>query len=307
MNINIFRRQSLPWMLLALAAGILSTLGLTTANRSPGAEKFQGTRPSLPHRRTRPTHRTVLPHAPTKKTVMGLPQPSAAHPLTILSVGDSLGEDLGDGLQDILQSRSHIRLVLDSVGSTGLANVAYYNWPTALSRALAQVHPQLAVILIGGNDAVGFDQGGQPVFFGTPLWHKDYSRRVAMMMSEATRAKARVIWVGLPIMAKHSVLSNRAMKALNAVYAAEAKTHPGVTFFPSWKLFQNAAGHFTARLKDPAGFTTIVRDPDGVHIAPPAGQELIASAVLGEIDRLEHWHVCPNPSDYWPEFTPKGC
>jgi len=53
--------------------------------------------------------------------------------------------------------------------------------------------------------------------------------------------------------------------------------------------------------------TGIVRDPDGVHIAPPAGQELVASAVLGTIDRVDGLHICPELSDYWPEFHPKGC
>jgi hypothetical protein len=44
-----------------------------------------------------------------------------------------------------------------------------------------------------------------------------------------------------------------------------------------------------------------------VHIAPPAGQELVASAVLGTIDRVDGLHICPELSDYWPEFHPKGC
>ncbi len=214
---------------------------------------------------------------------------------------------MGYGFQDILGSTAHIHLVLDSVGSTGLANVAYYNWPATLARELKQTHPQVMVILIGGNDAVGFDQGNQPVFFGTRLWQKDYSLRVAKMMREATQSGARVFWVGLPIMAKNSVLSNRSMQALNHIYAAQAHIHPGVTYVSSWKLYQNASGQFTEYLKDPDGMTTIVRDTDGVHIAPPAGQELVASAVLGAIDRVDGLHICAQTNDYWPEFNPPSC
>jgi hypothetical protein len=117
----------------------------------------------------------------------------------------------------------------------------------------------------------------------------------------------QVIWVGLPIMAQDSVLSNQSIKTLNAVYRSEARQHPGVTFLPSYKLFENKAGQFTEYLTNPSGMTTIVRDTDGVHIAPPAGQELVASDVLGTLDRLDHLHICPDAGDYWPEFTQASC
>jgi len=294
------RRRSPFLALLALSIALLTGFGLYVHQNETAHDRSR--KPRIVHIRSK-----KLAQPRSKHKASGLAEPSARSPLTILSVGDSLGEDLGYGLQDIIGSEPHIHLILDAVGSTGLANVAYYNWPKTLALELKQTHPQIMVILIGGNDAVGFDQGNQPVPFGTALWHHYYSLRVAKMMSEAVRAGCRVFWVGLPIMAKDSVLSNHAMQELNRVYRTEAKSHPGVTYVSSWKLFQNTSGHFTEYLKNPSGLNTIVRDSDGVHIAPPAGQELVASAVLSAIDRVEDLHICAEPGDYWPEFNPKGC
>jgi|GEM_PF-4156885 len=254
---------------------------------------------SLHHQKTHPR-----PIAPPTTT---LPPPSAKHPLTILSVGDSLGEDLGYGLQDIIGTNPDIRLILDSVGSTGLANVAYYNWPVTLASELSQSHPAIVVILLGGNDAVGFDEGNQVAVFGSAIWRKYYSLRVAKMMTEASKTASHVFWVGLPIMANYSVLPNKSMEILNQIYLTEAKAYHNITYIPTWKLFQDATGNFTQDLKDSSGVLTTVRDLDGVHIAPQAGQELIASYVLRSIDNVEKFHICPSPTDVWRQYNLKGC
>ena len=251
-------------------------------------------------------HEKIIRKKKTTITTL-IPQPSAKHILTVLSVGDSLGEDLGYGLQDIVGSDPYIHLILDAVGSTGLANVAYYNWPATLEGELQRYRPQIMVIVIGGNDAVGFYQNGSPVEFGTPLWQHDYALRVASMMNEAEKIKCKVFWVGLPIMSSNSVLPNTSMELLNSVYAAEAKLHPGVVYVPSWNLFKGPGGEFTQYLKNPSGELLTVRDSDGVHIAPPAGQELIASYVLQRINEVEHLHICPAASNYWPQFSLVGC
>ncbi len=296
-------------ILLFLALLIVFILALT------GFELNTNKKSSLPRRpKHKPTH--SLSHKKAdhrRKTVTTtiatttITPPSAKHPLVILSVGDSLGEDLGYGLQDIIGSDPAIHLVLDSVGSTGLADVAYYNWPSTLATELSQTHPAIMVILIGGNDAVGFDQGNQVATFGSGIWHKYYSLRVAKMMAEAASVKCHVFWVGLPIMANYSVLPNKSMEMLNQIYITEAKAYHNVTYIPTWKLFQNTTGNFTQDLKDSSGVLTTVRDPDGVHIAPQSGQELIASYVLRVINNVEKFHICPSPTDNWRQYNLNGC
>jgi uncharacterized protein len=239
-----------------------------------------------------------LSSSPAKATT-AVPSPSARQPLTILSVGDSLGEDLGWGMAAVLASDPHVRVVQDAVGSTGLANVAYYDWAAHLASDLARSKPQIVVVMLGGNDAVNFIQGGQYASFGSTLWRKLYGQRVHTLIAEARRAHARVVWVGMPVMATTSVLRNADMRDLNSVYQQQAESGGSALFVSTWKLFQGPRGGFAAYLRSPGGALEEVRDTDGVHIAPPAGDELVASAVVAAIDGTYGLGLCLAPYDPW--------
>ncbi|MDI3317072.1 MAG: DUF459 domain-containing protein [Bacillota bacterium] len=217
----------------------------------------------------------------------------------MLVIGDSLGMDLGFGLRDVIGSRPDVRLLLKAVGSSGLVNRAYYDWPAVLERELADLHPQVVVAMFGGNDAVSFIDQGAYVRFGSEPWRRAYGARVAAVMDEATRAGARVVWVGMPVMSPAAVLSNTAMQELNGVYEAQAEAHPGVIYVSSWELFQDASGRYTRYIRDSSGVLQDVRAPDGVHIATPAGNALLASAVVAALGRSEGIRLCPAKSPYW--------
>ncbi len=302
---QILRRRIVVWLVLAIALVFgIGYMVYAAAGTHPAPRHRPAPRP--PSTAPRPRRRRQLARHPISRPIFHLARPTVQHPLTILSIGDSLGEDLGYGLRDLLASHRNIRLIRDAVGSTGLVNTAYYNWPLKFQAELAAYHPQLVVVLIGGNDALSFNQNGHFVAFGSSLWRRDYGARVATMMNEATRAKARMIWVGLPIMGPKSVLPNSSMKALNSVYQAQAKRHPGVMYLSSWKVFQGSGGQYVEYLKNRTGMSQIVRDTDGVHIAPPAGQELIATAVIGALDRAAGLRICP-ANDIWHRYLPPFC
>ena len=223
---------------------------------------------------------------------VGLPQPSAADPITVLNVGDSIGEDLGIGLSDELGSKPAVHFVEDAVGDTGLADAKYYNWPAQLESELVATHPAIVTMMFGGNDWQPFyataTRIAQP---GTAFWRQAYGAIVAEMMQEATSAGARVIWVGLPIMGPTSQLPTAMAPGLNSVYASEASSHPGVTYFSSWQLFTTTSGAYAEYLPDSTGSLVQVRDPDGVHIDPPAGTDLLGAAVVADIEHLYAIHL----------------
>ncbi len=258
--------------LLAAGCGSSAAVGTTTHSSLGGTS---GT--------TKPSTSTTT----TTTTLAGLPRPTAAKPLTILDVGDSLGEDLGLGLGYTLDTNPLVRVDQDAVGDTGLARPDYYNWPAHLEADLQKYHPQVVTILVGGNDAQNFLVNGEPVVLGSAQWHKIYSQRVALMMSETTATGARMLWVGLPIMQNPSF--GESMQMLNSIYQAEAASHPGVVYFPTWSLFSDAAGQYSAYLTNSSGQTVLARDTDGVHIAPPGGCDIIATAAEKKIESV--WHV----------------
>ncbi len=247
----------------------------------PGARGATAPAAGTPQRRRRV--------GPARPGLPPLAQPRPGHVLTILDVGDSIGEDLGIGLGSLLGGDRWVRVLQDAVGSTGLAAVGYYNWPLELEKELETYHPELVVVMLGGNDAQSFDVGSTYVGFGTPLWRSVYSRRVATMMDEATSAGAHVLWVGMPIMSPQSVLSNTDMQLENTVYAQEARHRAGVAFMSTWRLLATPSGRYSEYLPDASGNLVQVRDSDGVHVAAPGGTDLLAAGVVREIERV--WHI----------------
>lgn len=298
-----------------LGFGILGAVGLLAgaAAGCGGSPAQAAAPPSSGHHTSKaaPASSAVASDAAAASRVVGikpLPKASPAKPLRVLVIGDSLGEDLQNGLNYVAGSNSSMKITAAAYGSSGLVNLAYHNWPKIFAHDLAVYHPQLVYVLFGANDSYSYYQNNQAVVFGGALWRKDYGGRVNTILNEAARAHAHVIWVGLPIMSTSSVLSNPKMQTLNGLYKAEVKRHKAIAaFVPTWKLFQNAAGQFTQYMNDSAGTSVMVRDPDGVHIAPTAGDELIASYVLYHTEKLEKVSLCVNGQDVWTQYPLRAC
>ena len=212
-------------------------------------------------------------------------QPTTAHALVLLEIGDSLGEDLGFGLADVLPS-PQVRLIQAAVGDTGLSRPDYYNWPAQLQEDLDEYHPQGVIVFLGANDAQSFMENGQVVSLGTPLWSADYSARVSAMMEEATQAGAHVLWVGMPIMQSTGLSED--MVVLNSIYSRVSTEYAGVSYFPSWNIFTTASGQYSEFLPGADGSEEAVRDPDGIHLTQ-SGDDLLARAVIGAMD--DDWRL----------------
>lgn len=216
--------------------------------------------------------------------------------MTIIEIEDSLGEDLGLGLQDTLTDVPEVKFAPLAIGDTGLADLAYCNWPRALAYDLAERHPAIVIVFLGGNDCQPVSNGdtnATPVALGgTKVFDVAYSARVSALMSEATAAGARVFWVGLPIIAPDTGgeagdTYSDCMKELNADYHLEASSHSGVTYFSTWRVFEDPQGHY-AQYLELDGKLDEVRSPDGLHINGPAGTDLIGSAVVAGIEATYH-------------------
>lgn len=283
------RPASRPRKLAALAAalGLGVLLGACGSNSAAGTGGGIGS--SAPSTTAGPSSTSSTPTTTVPPTTTtspdAIPQPSAAHPLTMLEIGDSLGEDLGFGLGDLYADDPWVHVVQAAVGDTGLANQAYFNWPAKLETLLQQYHPGVLVVFLGANDGQGFWYDGQLAEVGNAVWHTGYSARVAEMMSEATAAGTKVMWVGMPIMQDPGFWQE--METMNAVYSAEAATHPGVTYFDSAPVFENAAGQYTASIEED-GQEVLLRDPDGVHIAN-GGDDRLAFSLIAPMEKA--WGV----------------
>ncbi len=252
--------------------------GLTTAG--PRVVPRGGVRPG-------PTPAPGHAGGPVTTTPSTLPPnpklPTAANPLRVLVVGDSIGLDMGGPLQADLAGTGVVNAALDARESTGLTRPDYFNWPAELTSDLKLAQPQVVVVMIGANDAQDF-LGPPDVPYSSPQWNAEYAQRVAQFMQIAQSGGAMVVWVGMPPM-RDAGLSAQ-MDDLNAVAEHQASVaRPPVTFVGSQKVLGTPQGGYTAFVTNAAGQIVNVRAPDGTHLTAGGGQ-VVAQQVINELQTL---------------------
>jgi hypothetical protein len=236
-----------------------------------------------------PAPQATAPQA-TAPTLPPLPYPTAANPLRVLVVGDSIGEDFGQSLVTKLSATGVVQATLDGKINTGLARPDYFDWPGELQTDVSRFHPDVVVAMMGANDNQSFLVGDRAVQFGTPEWVSVYTQRVATMMNEVAAQGGRMLWVGMPVMPS-SGFSDQ-MQLLNGIVQGQTLMHTGVSYVDSWHLLVNSTGGYSAYLPDASGGQQQVREPDGVHLARPGS------------DRLADWAISSIQSDFGVRLGP---
>ena len=260
------------------------------SNRLPGGTVgliTSGPRPTTSPHQTKPGSTTAPKGGPTPDTPTTVPpnpkEPTAAAPLRVLIVGDSIGLDLGGPLQSDLAGTGVVSAALDARESTGLTRPDYFNWPAELTADLKTAQPQVVVVMIGANDAQDF-LGPPDVPYTSPQWNTLYAQRVAQFMKLAGSGGAAVVWVGMPPMQNAGL--NAQMSDVNAVVQQQsALARPAVTYLSTDRSLGTAQGSYTAFVTNAAGQVVNVRTPDGTHLTPGGGQ-LVAQQVVGELQTL---------------------
>jgi hypothetical protein len=202
---------------------------------------------------------------------------SAADPLRILVVGDSIGSSVGYALAERLDASGLVRTVVDGRPDTGLSRPDYFDWNVQLRADLARVNPDIVVVMLGGNDAQSFVDHGRVVTLGTPEWLAAYRSRAQAFAALAAAGGRRVAWVGLPIMRSASFSTDA--RTLDGAYrSVVADLHRG-RYVDAWSTLVNDAGRYADYLPDARGRLQLVRQPDGVHLAA-GGTARVSVAVI---------------------------
>jgi hypothetical protein len=277
--------RPIGWIGDATGAAYLGDLVKEALGRPTGGPVVKSTPPvplAAPRaRRPAPAPQVPAPQAaaPTP-TLPPLSHPTAANPLRVLVVGDSIGEDFGQSLVTKLSATGVVQATLDGKISTGLARPDYFDWPGELRTDLSRFNPDVVVAMMGANDNQSFLVGDRAVQFGTPEWVAVYTQRVSAMMNEATAQGGRVMWVGMPVMPSSGYSDQ--MQLLNRIVESQAVGHPGVSYLDSWHVLVDSTGGYSAYLPNASGGQDQVREPDGVHLAR-AGSDRLADWAIGSI------------------------
>lgn len=212
-----------------------------------------------------------------------LPVPTRADPLRLVVVGDSFASGVGSAIGRAMNPRL-VQVEARGVISTGLTRPDYFNWQSNLREIVDRFRPDVVVVMLGGNDAQTLTVPGER---SIPLedqdaWTRAYVERVRELVTTATGAGARVVWIGLPPM--RDINRDHQAHRLDEIYRGVTTSTPGAAYVNSLDLFARPGGGYAAYLPDDGGKEQLVREGDGEHFTT-LGYDWVADAVIESLER----------------------
>jgi len=207
---------------------------------------------------------------------------SPSNPLRVLLIGDSM---MGDGFGTMI-----VRALNDDPSmvpdrhfkhSSGLSRPDFYNWPAQVDEIFAQNHYDAVIVMMGTNDAQGFEIDGAVYHYGDDEWFNIYFSRVDSFIRDLCGHAGHVYWIGMPPM--RSPGYNRRMQSLNEVFEDACRRNPRSTYVSTVSILGDAESNFTAYLSL-NGRQVSVRGEDGIHMTR-AGGKLVSDKVMSLIRR----------------------
>jgi hypothetical protein len=162
--------------------------------------------------------------------------------------------------------------------STGLLNTAFFDWPEFIGQEMAAYNPDIAVFMVGANDAMQIRS------------YDDYAARVGALMDLMYRTGRVVVWVGQPNMQPNPEFGyNPALvdriPAINEVFRSEAAKRSWVVYVDAWALTSWSDGTYAPALPDENGVDQALRAADGIHFTPAGGRRLALAALAAALSR----------------------
>ncbi|HVM67436.1 MAG TPA: hypothetical protein VMU14_21370 [Acidimicrobiales bacterium] len=237
-------------------------------------------------------HAAASPHA-TPTTVPALPLlrvGTAANPLRVLVIGDSLGLSFGYSTANKLDAGGMVKTTVDAREGTGLTRPDAFDWAAEVRADIVQFHPELVIAMFGGNDDQDTIVNGRFIPFGSQAWTVIYGARVAGVAATVHSAGAHLLWAGLPVM-RSAALTQR-LQAVMAVTGTALAGRDGAAFIDNSAALSDGSGHYTVALPGSGGQEVIVREPDGVHMTP-AGADRLADRAIAAM--ATSWHLVDKP------------
>ncbi len=197
--------------------------------------------------------------------------------LKVLLIGDSmLKVGFGDILSAKLKAKGKIDVTYFGKNSTGLSRQDYFDWFAKLESLCKNTKYHLIVLMIGANDAQGFNNGSKVVNYGTQEWLDSYRRKTNLFAAMMSKYSHRFYWIGMPPMLMSKF--DDKMKTLSKIYKEETVKFPNGSFIATTSILGDNKGGYTA-YGTVNGKKVLLRGNDGIHFANGGG-ELLTNAVL---------------------------
>lgn len=198
----------------------------------------------------------------------------------IFVLGDSLAAGLWSGVSRMIDGDMRISLNGRYKEDSGLSRPEYYDWNGALRKILSSNKIDIAIVMIGSNDAQTIRDGQMRYAFDTKEWREAYVKQVDELMASLKAAGAAVYWVEMPPM--EAAQYDAAMHTISAIHAERAKA-AGIRFVET-RATLSENGKYSESGFDDTGEFVRLRSKDGVHFLKE-GNNKLASLVMAAINK----------------------
>lgn len=237
---------------------------------APGAGRGQPPqRPAQQQRRKAAPARPAQPAEPSFPVAEIAPKNDDAK--KVLVIGDFVASGLAWGLdQAFADDPTHV--VLDrSDGSSGLVRDDHYDWTASLPDLVADVAPDMIVVMIGINDRQAIRAAAGNLALRSDAWDAAYAERVDRFVAALKATGRPVIWVGEPPL--RSADGSADMAFLNTLFKEKAEA-AGMRFIDVWDGFAGEDGKFVLRGPDMDGQVRQLRSGDGINFTKVGRRKL---------------------------------
>ena len=198
----------------------------------------------------------------------------------VFVIGDSLAAGLWSGVSRTIDGDLRISLNGRYKEDSGLSRPEYYDWNGALPKILASNKIDIAIVMLGSNDAQPIRDGAIRYAFDTNEWRAAYVKQVDELMASLKAAGAAVYWVEMPPMQAETY--DVSMKTIAAIHKERAQA-AGIRFVETRNALSDN-GKYSESGFDETGEFVKWRSRDGVHFLKE-GNNKMASLVMAAINK----------------------
>jgi peptidoglycan/LPS O-acetylase OafA/YrhL len=218
--------------------------------------------------------------------------PTAADPLRVLIVGDSVMYDATPGIAAALEATGAVRVDAQPVLGFGLTRS--YPWRTQWPRLVTEKHAELVVAMFGGWD------GPAAVALGRDRYAALVGEAVAALRTQG----AEVLFLEYPRTRPPDIpgrppvdqaANDLARDLVDAVLAETSARDAGSVAFLRTASVLELSGRYSALLPGPDGALVRARKHDDIHFCPE-GAARVGALVL---DAVRPVYVLPPPDPGW--------
>ena len=183
---------------------------------------------------------------------------------SVLLAGDSMMKAVAPTFEQKLAGAGFAVHSSAAIG-TGLARLDLFDWYAQITKSVQTHKPEIAIVMLGGNDNQALRTESGIVPFGAPAWGAEYARRVGKFLDlMSTGGVQRIYWLELPAMRESRLDTD--VQSINKIVQQEVARRKQNFFETRLLLSKTSDGAYSAYVFQPNGMPLHVRLEDGIHL-----------------------------------------